>query len=157
MRTGTKRQALLLATLLVLCTACEQADDVDGIFTAASWSFTGFCYTPNWNKAQCNMLDIDLAGKNDYYLHTITFHGGGSASISMPGCALTAQWDADGSSRSFALTNVKVTSGSLSALTPFSRKFYEELTSAAWYRGNSLGLQLFNADEHYYLLFGPIQ
>lgn len=155
---GRRLLSMVLMTILLLtATSCEQSDDVEEIFTTRSWCFTGFCYTPNWNKGECSMLNIDLSGKNDYYLHTLTFHYTGSVEIHMPGCSLTAGWKADGTSRSFTLTDIRIVDGSLDKLSPFSRKFYDELITATWYRGDALGLQLFNADEHYYLLFGPIQ
>lgn len=149
----------IVMTFVLMLTgiSCEQSDDIEEIFTTRAWCFTGFCYTPNWNKGECSMLNIDLAGKNDYYLHTLTFHFSGTVDIHLPGCSLTAGWKADGTSRSFTLSDIRVVDGSLDKLSPFSRKFYDELTATTWYRGDALGLQLFNADEHYYLLFGPIQ
>lgn len=148
---------LMMIVLLTVFTSCEQSDDVEVIFTTRSWCFTGFCYTPNWDKGQSSMLNTNLEGKNDYYLHTLTFSPGGTVSITLPGCSLTAHWTANGATRAFSLTDIRVVTGNLDKLSPFSRKFYEELTAATWYRGDALGLELFDVDEHYYLLFGPIQ
>lgn len=157
-RAAHKLLAVLLATIMVLTsTSCEQSDDIDTIFLTNEWRFTGFFYTANWNKGECNLLDIDYEGRDTSSLHTLVFHPGGAADISMPGCALTAHWTADGKSRAFALTDIRVVNGSLNNLSPFSRKFYDEISTAVWYRGDAISLQLFNADEHYYLLFGPIK
>lgn len=149
--------ALLLTLLLLTGTSCEQSDDISTIFESSGWSFTGFCYTANWDKGDCKRLNIDYEGKDTYPFHFIVFGSGGAADISMPGCSLTAHWKADGVTRSFALTDIRVVTGSLNDLSPFSRKFYDELTEATWYRGDANALQLFNADEHYYLLFSPMR
>ena len=154
---GRLTHLVLAVLLLVTATSCEQSDDIDTIFTTRSWSFTGFCYTPNWDKGESSILDINYEGKDACYLNTVTFHSTGAADINMPGCSLTGRWKADGVSRTFALTDLRVVTGSLNDISAFSRKFYDELTTAAWYRGDALSLQLYNADEHYYLLFGPIR
>lgn len=149
----------ILSLLLVAMamTSCEQSDDIETIFTTADWSFTDFCYTPNWNKEKSSMLNIQYDGRDQCHLNQLSFHPDGNVIISMPGCTLSGHWKADGIERSFALTDLKVTSGSLDRLSFFSKKFYDELISSVWYRGDTHFLQLFGPDEHYYLLFGPVR
>jgi len=143
----------LLVTLLLA--ACNPSDDIEEIFTTHDWSFTGFCYTPNWDSADCSMLHITLSGAEDYQLNTLRLLANGVAEVSMPGCTLTGRWTADGTQRSFTLSALNVSAGSLDSLSPFSAKFYKELTATAWYRGDSTYLQLFDSEGHYYLLFAP--
>lgn len=146
--------AWLLAAMLLM--SCSQADDTEAIFTPHSWSFTGFCYTPNWDRGICSILNLQLGGQDDHILNTLTFQADGRLIIDMPGCTLSADWVADGSDRSFAITNTRVISGSTDKLSPFSRKFLSDLKEAVWYRGDSTYLQIFEAEGHYYLLFAPI-
>ena len=145
----------LLFLLPLLLTACNASDNVDDIFTTHGWSFTGFCYTPNWNGPECSLLDITLTGYQQHQENTVFFLPNGTVEVHMSGCSLTGNWTADGRERTFAIRNLSVTSGSLSQLNAFAQKFYKDLCETVWYRGDSTNLQLFEAEGHYYLLFAP--
>lgn len=146
----------LAATLLLLASAgCQQADNVEGIFSSHRWIFTGFCYTPNWDTYMSQRLDISLEGYDRQ--HLATFQDDGSLFIFLDGCKLSGKWSADGTSRAFAISNLHVTEGNLDGIAPYAQKFLDNLKDAAWYRGDTNFLQLFDADKHYYLLFGPAE
>ena len=103
------------------------------------------------------MLSITLGGYQDHHLNTLQFLPSGKVEVSMPGCTLTGEWTADGAKRSFTVSGLTVSSGSIDNLTPFSAKFYKDLCETVWYRGDSTCLQLFDREGHYYLLFAPIK
>lgn len=146
---------LLLLSYCCLMLSCQPSDDIETIFSTHGWNFTGFCYTPNWDSADCSLLDITLSGFETHQLNTIQFLANGIVEIDMPGCSATGKWAADGIKRTFVIDNLRITAGSLETLSPFSRKFYDELCKSAWYRGDSTYLQLFDSEGHYYLLFAP--
>ena len=151
------RGRLFCLALAVLLGACHPSDDIDDIFTPHGWSFTGFCYTPNWDSNRSSLLDIQLTGYDVHHLNTLLFQPDGVVLLDMPGCSLTGRWKADGRERTFSVGDFTVTSGSLDALSPYSQKFYKDLRATAWYRGDSSYLQLFDAGEHYYLLLAPMK
>ena len=149
--------ALCLWVLTALAfTSCEQADDIDGIFSSHGWSFSGFCYTADWNSGRSAFLDIKLTGYEAYSQHAMTFLPGGKAEIRVPGCTFSADWEADGSERSFYIRNMKVVSGSEDHISAFSRKFCDDLKATVWYRGDSNFIRLYGDDCKYYLLFKPL-
>jgi len=152
-----RRRLSLCLALAALLWSCHPSDDIDDIFTPHGWSFTGFCYTPNWNSNRSSLLDIQLTGFEEHHLNTLAFLPGGVVELNMPGCSLTGRWAADGRERTLTLTDFKVTAGSIDALSPYSQKFYKDLCATAWYRGDSSYLQLFDAGEHYYLLLAPMK
>lgn len=157
MRKVLKAPLLCVMLVSILCTSCQQSDDTTAIFTTHGWSFTGFCYTPNWNQGVCSVLNLQLNGQDDHRLNTVVFYDDGRAIITMPGCTLSAIWMADGEKRSFAFQDFNIVSGSKDNLSPFSKKFLQDLKEAAWYLGDTTYLQLFADDRHYYLLFAPIE
>lgn len=139
--------------LLLVSVSCETSDNVEGIFTAHQWIFTGFCYTPNIDSNKSQRLSCTLEGYDK--AHLVSFQSDGSIFVTLDGCKFKGSWIADGTNRSFAITNLRIAEGNDKNITPFAEKFLNELKASAWYRGDTNYLQLFDAEKHYYLLFGP--
>lgn len=163
-RHGRRSSAVVMmwmAVVAMACLSCNPSDDVEGLFSSHAWSFTAFCYTPDWDSFRSSVLDVGLAGGEEHHLNTLTLLPDGTARVSMPGCSATGTWAADGRERTFVFSGWKITSGSTDDLSPFSAKFWKDLKKTAWYRGDSECMQLYtddgSSDEgHFYLLFRPL-
>ncbi|CCZ69327.1 DUF4847 family protein [Bacteroides gallinaceum] len=144
---------LCMATLLC---GCNQEDDVFEIFASGqTWHWSGSYDTTNWQDDNNYTLttskdDLEQINKDpDKFI--IQFAEDGSVTGQGESFTFTGTWSADGNDRSFS---VRLTPNH----TPSGRDktFYDEISNAHFYRGDSQLIKLFNADKNHYIQFYPV-
>ncbi|MDR0973875.1 MAG: DUF4847 family protein [Prevotellaceae bacterium] len=143
---------LLLLLLGISISACNQEDDVEGIFTGKTWKLTGIFENGSpermcmdyWNgNSDAYHHSVDLLGNNSMFY--LTFNGLSDGDVirgSFAGQATTTQlsgeWSADAVSRNFA-----VSMQSLSDADILGKAMIEGLRNATSYGGDYNNLRIY--------------
>lgn len=161
------KQILFLLLLFPIITACDDEDDVLGIFTNHKWKLTGIFEEGEtkkpydfWNgNEDAYKASVALLNQGDTFV--INFSGketDGVASGNFDGKAtsvnISGTWSADGGNRR---TNINF-SKNVSDNDILGRKFIEGLENAQSYDGDydNLRIHYKSGEKGLYLLFRPI-
>lgn len=143
-------------TLLLLLAGCNQKDDVYEIFASGqTWHWSGSYNTSDWKSDNNNYTPTltrdELARINDDQdKYTIIFKEYGTVEGKGGSFTFTGTWSANGDDQSFSI-QLKP-NGNRSGL---DKTFYDEISSAKFYRGSSRLIKLFNLDKNHYIQFYP--
>lgn len=120
-----KKRAIILLAVLQLCLlcGCNNEDDVEGILTGHDWKLSYLVY---------NSLRTSAGSK----IYTLSFTNSSFTLTTPSSSTITGNWKADGESRTFKCSNVKISSGSLSG-DSIARKAKIIMENAASYEGDS--------------------
>lgn len=118
-----------------LLSGCNNEDNVEGIFTGKDWKL-----------AFVDTGEGRLSAGQNVYLLTFTEQ---LFSLTTPSSAIiSGNWVADGNSRSFVCSNVKISSGSISSDTLAQRvkSYFEKAQS---YEGDDNTIKIFTSEGTY--------
>ncbi|WP_303911579.1 DUF4847 family protein [Bacteroides mediterraneensis] len=141
-------------TLLLLLAGCNK-DDVHEIFSSGqTWHWSGSYSTSDWkddNNCTSTLTRDELARINDDQdKYTIIFKEDGTVEGKGSSFTFIGTWSANGDDQSFSI-QLKP-NGNRSGL---DKTFYDEISSAKFYRGSSRLIKLFNLDKNHYIQFYP--
>ncbi len=151
-----KNWIYLLAALPLIFCGCNQEDDINEIFASGqTWHWSNSYNTSNWENN--NEASDPLSGEQVRHINqnqnafNIVFEQDGSVIGNGENFSFTGTWSADGKDHSFFIK--LTTQGTPSGL---DKIFYDEISTAKFYRGNSTLLKLFNADRNHFIQFYPL-
>lgn len=150
-----KVKFILMIGILSIFGGCNDTDDIKAIFMGQTWYLGDFYTTTNWKddnnyKIAMNTYDenkkniIRDFGKERFYIsfqeETFTAKGLNNT--------FSGTWSADGKSNtiSFLINNGSTPSGSGLA-EQISKKFYESIKNAEFYRGNTIWIKIYPHDK----------
>ena len=151
-----KNWIYLLAALPLIFCGCNQEDDINEIFASGqTWHWSNSYNTSNWENN--NEASDPLSGEQVRHINqnqnafNIVFEQDGSVIGNGENFSFTGTWSADGKDHSFFIK--LTTQGTPSGL---DKIFYDEISTAKFYRGSSTLLKLFNADRNHFIQFYPL-
>ena len=146
----------LLAILPFALCGCNQEDDINEIFASGqTWHWSNSYNTSNWendNEANdpLNREKMQHINQNQNAFN-IVFEEDGTVTGNGENFSFTGTWSANGDDHSFFIR--LTTQGTPSGL---DKTFYDEISTAKFYRGSSILLKLFNADKNHFIQFYPL-
>lgn len=149
------RNVLCLIFSTVLFVACNNTDDVEGIFTRSVWIWKGNFKVPHWKSTKFTPI-LTQEQAQDLMAHTgeyrISFREDGSIVGKGSFTTFTGHWRADGKERTFYCDITPAT-------TPvgLDKLFIESLKQVQYYRGDQRYVQLFFSDKQTYLFISSAQ
>lgn len=142
-------------TLLLLLAGCNQKDDVYEIFASGqTWHWSGSYSTNDWtddNSYNSTLTRDEVANiSENQNSYNIIFKEDGTVEGNGNSFTFTGTWSANGKDKSFS---IKLrANGNRSGL---DKTFYDEISNAKFYRGNSKFIKLFNLDKNHFIQFYP--
>ncbi|WP_300726239.1 DUF4847 family protein [uncultured Bacteroides sp.] len=146
----------LLMILPFLACGCNQEDDVNEIFANGQiWHWSGSYDTSNWKddnnyKLTLNRSDLEKISK-DQNVYNIQFVDDGTVTGNGQSFTFSGTWSADGGDSHAFYINIKPnrTPSGLDAT------FFDEISNAKFYRGDSKVIKLVNMAKNHYIQFYP--
>lgn len=145
---------LLPLVLMFAFVGCNDEDDIESIFVGQTWYLGDFYTTTNWkddnNQRSVYETNVEAVrlmrgnGQDRFYISfqesTFTAKGIGNT--------FSGTWSADGKTNriSFHVTQGASSSGS-GLEQEITRKFYDYVNNAEFYRGNTIWIKFFPADR----------
>ncbi len=123
----------IILTLLV-CTACENEDDIDEIFVGKTWYMNGGTVSGKKLNSDIRNFYTD-AGVNAYY---ITFSSQTFKGMLTSGDSFSGTWSANGKRQTIKLKMTETPTAS----TPFDKQIYYIIANATSYKSGADFLQL---------------
>lgn len=145
---------LMFALLLPVLSGCDQEDNVIGIFTDKVWKLTYIAAEGNEDKMYNFWGDNNTAYQNSMNAlkedanYIITFEGGdvngtitGTFSAHTASATITGRWTADGGSRKFTTSDIRVNGSERDAY--LGKAFTYGLRNAEKYSGDNNNLFIY--------------
>ncbi len=146
------RLAFGLITILALglLSGCDDKDDINAIFSNKKWVAVYTATTTDWNDDNKYEItkDFDTATENTTSYRVTT----GTNTIQIKGVSTTwtGKWTANGSDRTFKITNLTKTGGN--GASELEIRFLNYVATATYYRGDENLVKLFQSDKKNYIL-----
>lgn len=147
------RLLMLLLTVLVTAAGCSKHDDIGDIFASGkAWHWSSSYNTSNWNDdnnfSESLTSDERKQINSEADSYTVLFLSDGTLKGQGKNFTFTGTWtaEADGRTVGIRLTTAQNSSG-------LDRKFYDELSQARFYRGDSRTLKLFDDTRKHFIQF----
>lgn len=145
----------LLSVLPLLFCSCQD-DDVNEIFASGqTWHWSGSYDTTNWkddNKFTSTLTIDEVAKVNkNQNVYNLQFLDDGSVTGKGESITIEGTWSANGKDNSISI-NVK----SNKSPSGLDQTFFNEISNARFYRGDSKTIKLFNLNKNHYIQFYPL-
>jgi hypothetical protein len=136
---------LFLGLVLLACTACENEDDIDQIFTGKTWYMNGGIISGK--KLNSDVQNFYTNARTDAYY--ITFSSQTFTGMLTNGDSFSGTWSANGKKQTIKLNITQTPTAS----TPFDKQIYYIIAGATSYRSGATFLHL-RKDEDNVLYLG---
>lgn len=141
--------------LAILLSGCNE-DDVMEIFASGqTWHWSSSYDTSNWEDDNNweSTLSIDEREQinKDQEKYIIRFSEDGTVEGQGNAITFTGTWSANGEDRSISI-NIRANRNP----SGLDEIFFDEISNAKFYRGDSRLIKLFNIDKNHYIQFYPV-
>lgn len=145
----------ILSVISLLCCSC-QSDDINEIFASGqTWHWSGSYDTSNWkdeNKFTPTLTQDEVSQINkNQEAYIIQFQNDGTVTGKGDAITIEGNWSANGDDNSFS---IKIKSDR--SPTGLDQTFFDEISNAKFYRGDSKTIKLFNLNKDHYIQFYPV-